>query len=314
MNKAEFFNHIRKINTRTFSGRLSGDQVSGIEAILDAGHGYPLSHLAYALATARGEVGPGMRPREENLNYSASRIPQVFGAHRRQGIAASKLARNPELLANTVYGGEWGAENLGNTQDGDGWRFRGRGLPMVTGRANYEKLAAITGLDLVGIPELMLETDNAAKASLLEAMRSGIYTGKRFNSYLPEDRAGTLSQFTQARRIINGQFHADKIAAFAMDFQAALVAAGYNSEFPATATTPPATVAAEPDERTSLAQSTTMQASVAQIGAAVTAGGTAVSALDGTAQIIAITACVVIALAALWIMRERVKKWAGGVR
>jgi len=75
-----------------------------------------------------------------------------------------------------------------------------------------------------------------------------------------------------------------------------------------------ATEAATDNERTSLAQSTTMQASVAQIGAAVVTGGTAVSALDGTAQIIAVTACVVIALAALWIMRERVKKWAGGVR
>ena len=72
--------------------------------------------------------------------------------------------------------------------------------------------------------------------------------------------------------------------------------------------------ATEGEDRTSLAQSTTMQASAAQIGAAVTAGGTAVGSLDGTAQIVAVTACVVIALAALWIMRERVKKWAGGAR
>lgn len=237
MDRAKFFTHIRKGNT--FGRKLSADQVSGMEAILDAGQGYPLSHLAYALGTARGEVGLRMQPREENLNYSASRIPQVFGAHRRQGVSASKLARNPELLANTVYGGPWGAENLGNTQDGDGWSFRGRGLPMVTGRANYEKLAAITGLDLVGNPDLMLRKDIAARASLLEAMDSGIYTGKRFGSYLPEDRPASLSQFKAARRIINGQFHADKIAAFALDFQAALIVAAYNDKGVDAASTPP---------------------------------------------------------------------------
>jgi hypothetical protein len=66
--------------------------------------------------------------------------------------------------------------------------------------------------------------------------------------------------------------------------------------------------------RTSLAQSTTMQAASAQIGGALVGGATAVSALDETAQIVALVACVVIGLAALWIMRERIKKWAHGDR
>jgi len=66
--------------------------------------------------------------------------------------------------------------------------------------------------------------------------------------------------------------------------------------------------------RTSPAQSTTLQAGTAQIAAAGTAGVTAVGALDGTAQIIAIAALTVIVLAAAWIMRERIKRWAGGDR
>ena len=66
--------------------------------------------------------------------------------------------------------------------------------------------------------------------------------------------------------------------------------------------------------RTSPAQSTTLQAGTAQIAAAGTAGVTAVGALDGTAQIIAIAALTVIVLAAAWIMRERIKRWAKGDR
>lgn len=67
-------------------------------------------------------------------------------------------------------------------------------------------------------------------------------------------------------------------------------------------------------ERKSPVQSTTVQASAACIAAGAAKGATAISALDGTAQIvIAGLACVVV-LGALWIMRERLRKWADGDR
>ncbi len=66
--------------------------------------------------------------------------------------------------------------------------------------------------------------------------------------------------------------------------------------------------------RTSPVQSTTLQASATQIAAATGTGATALAALDGTAQAIALTLAGTIALAALWIMRERLRKWAGGDR
>ena len=222
-----FYAHLRTRGVSMFGTSLSQGQVDGLEAILDAGRGYPLSHVAYALATARGEVGPKMQPVSENLNYRASRIPQVFSKSRLQGIPASRLGGNPKLLANTIYGGTWGANNLGNTKEGDGWRYRGRGYPQTTGRRNYEKLAAVTGLDLVGRPDLMLRIDVASQASLFGAMESGLYTGKAFRDYLTEDVCN-YAQYKEARRIINGQFHADKIAKFALDFQDALLAAGYS--------------------------------------------------------------------------------------
>lgn len=79
--------------------------------------------------------------------------------------------------------------------------------------------------------------------------------------------------------------------------------------------TPPetrATVAAPDAPRNTIAESSTMQAGAVQIVSAAGAGISAVSALTGTAQIVAITFCGVVVLAALWIMRERLRKWAGG--
>lgn len=66
--------------------------------------------------------------------------------------------------------------------------------------------------------------------------------------------------------------------------------------------------------RSSPARSTTVQASAAQIGAAATGGVTAIAALDGQAQTIALICMGIVALAAVWIMRERLKKWSRGVR
>lgn len=66
--------------------------------------------------------------------------------------------------------------------------------------------------------------------------------------------------------------------------------------------------------RAQAAQSTTIQASVAQVGAAATGGITAIAALDGIAQAIAVGCMVIVGLAAAWIMKERLKAWAEGRR
>ena len=86
---------------------------------------------------------------EENLNYSAERLlqvfPRYFGAGKR---SASEYARNPEKLANYVYmdvnRSARGA--LGNTKPGDGWLFRGRGIKQLTGRNNYAAFGESIGM------------------------------------------------------------------------------------------------------------------------------------------------------------------------
>lgn len=74
------------------------------------------------------------------------------------------------------------------------------------------------------------------------------------------------------------------------------------------------TQAKPPAPRTSAAQSTTVQASALQMVSGAGAGVAAIGALDGVAQIAVIVLMGIVVLAAAWIMRERIKKWAEGDR
>lgn len=67
-------------------------------------------------------------------------------------------------------------------------------------------------------------------------------------------------------------------------------------------------------ERTNVAQSTTVQAASLQIASGLGGGLAALGALDGHAQIVALVLAGVVVLTAAWVMRERIRKWAAGVR
>jgi putative chitinase len=90
----------------------------------------------------------------ENLNYSVEALLSKFGRHRISSADAQRYGRtatqraNQEAIANCIYGGTWGAEELGNTQPGDGWLFRGTGPLQVTGRDNITRFAKAMGMTL----------------------------------------------------------------------------------------------------------------------------------------------------------------------
>ena len=97
---------------------------------------------------------------QENLSYSTpERLMEVFKG-RFTGLAdAAQYLRQPEKLANRVY-----ANRLGNgdTSSGDGWRFRGRGLFQLTGRANYMAAGDGLGTDYKANPDLVAGPPDAA--------------------------------------------------------------------------------------------------------------------------------------------------------
>ena len=71
----------------------------------------------------------------ENLNYSAEALNKIFPKYfKRAGRDADKYHRQPEKIANVIYANRM---DNGDTDSGDGWRFRGGGILQLTGRYNY---------------------------------------------------------------------------------------------------------------------------------------------------------------------------------
>lgn len=95
----------------------------------------------------------------ENLNYTAKRMVEIFGVGRHSAkitpAEAAKLQRNQPAIAERVYGlgNPTKARELGNTQPGDGWRYRGGGPIQLTGRAAYRAVGSLVGIDLESHPE-----------------------------------------------------------------------------------------------------------------------------------------------------------------
>jgi putative chitinase len=56
-----------------------------------------------------------------------------------------------------------GRKDLGNTVEGDGYKYRGRGIFQLTGRANYEKYGKALGIDLVNNPDLAANPETALR-------------------------------------------------------------------------------------------------------------------------------------------------------
>lgn len=98
-----------------------------------------IQHFMAQLATETG----GFRSIDENLNYTAARLKQVWPRRFKDDSVAEAYAHNPEGLAEFVYGGR---SDLGNDQPGDGYRYRGSGFIQLTGRANFREKTKGLGL------------------------------------------------------------------------------------------------------------------------------------------------------------------------
>lgn len=112
----------------------------------------------------------------ESLNYAAdsAMMRKFIGWGRISASDARKFGRtsdhpaNQSALANILYGGAFGARELGNVQPGDGWRFRGRGCKQLTGRDNYARFSeAWLGDDsLLDNPDRVAAPDGAVASAV----------------------------------------------------------------------------------------------------------------------------------------------------
>lgn len=116
-----------------------------------AQHGINSNRLvAHVMAQISLECGAGTEV-EENLNYSAQRMTQVWPSRFPTVNSAIPYAHNPRLLANKVYNGRMGNALKSN----DGWNYRGRGATQTTGHDGYSLLGKTMDLTLVTNPDLV---------------------------------------------------------------------------------------------------------------------------------------------------------------
>ena len=105
----------------------------------------------------------GFKAFSENLNYSSKGLMTTFKKYFADAAVASRYARNPENIANRVYGSRMGN---GDEASGDGWKYRGRGALQLTGKSNYEAFAK-----WLGKPELMDNPDAVAGKYAFDSAR-----------------------------------------------------------------------------------------------------------------------------------------------
>lgn len=147
------------------------------------------------LANALNETGC-LTVLVENLYYTTpGRLLQIFPSAFSNRLPDPYL-RNPQGLANLVYDSRRGFANsryLGNNQDGDGFKFRGRGLFQTTGRAGYTAFASVTGLDVVNNPDLIVANTESMVDSAIK-----FWDGHKLGDY---EVVGSLAD---VRKVIGG--------------------------------------------------------------------------------------------------------------
>ena len=131
----------------------------------------------------------GFKVLSENLRYKPESLLKVFPKYFKGGIEEARqvAAGGPEAIANRVYG-----NRMGNKQEGDGFKYRGRGFIQLTGRDNYAKAGKDLGIDLLGNPDLASQPETAAKIALWYWKQRGI------------SRPAQSGDIEKVTRLING--------------------------------------------------------------------------------------------------------------
>lgn len=138
--------------------------------------------LAHFMAQVLHESG-GLCIIEENLSYTAKRLMVIWPKRFPTLESARPFEKNPQALANKVYGGR-----MGNSDPDDGWRYIGRGLLQITGRESYARYGTRLGCDLVGDPAL------ASDPAWSLCIAAEEWTDKNCNNFADQDDIATITK------------------------------------------------------------------------------------------------------------------------
>jgi hypothetical protein len=158
--------------------------------------------LSYMFATARHEA----------YNYT---IAEYFSAAPEIGSVSYFDKYDPVLAASAAHRER--AIGNGNTVQGDGFKYRGRGLVHLTWKNNYQKAKDYFGIDFVGSPEEAAGFKNSVPI-MIWGMKEGIFTNQKLGTYVNN----TTKDYQGARKVINGSDQKVLIASYATKFEAIL--------------------------------------------------------------------------------------------
>jgi hypothetical protein len=217
------------------------------------------------LASVMKETGGKINAEEDLAGYantSNERIRSLFGA--RAGKKSDKeldaIKKDPKQFAEMMYGKDSGM-GLGNTEEGDAYKYRGRGAVQLTGKANYASASKdLFGDDrLVKDPELLKDPEMAAKTSAwfmkknqgAMAKRMGMEGGPKDQNQANLLAASTIagSVITPGKGYLGGE-NLDKVNAYSAQLTGGEIPVGAappgKSTMVAAAPGQPAMVAAAP--------------------------------------------------------------------
>jgi len=155
--------------------------------------------LAHFLAQINHESGD-MKRLEENLNYSAKRLLEVFPKYFDSYEIALSYANKPKMIASRVYANRMGN---GDEASGDGYKYRGRGLIQLTGKTNYVAFDRFLNAD----GEIISNPDLVAKNKEYAVLTAFFYwDNRRLNNLIDKD----VNQYFTCKEItkrINGGYN-----------------------------------------------------------------------------------------------------------
>jgi putative chitinase len=156
--------NLRKFNSKLLPG-MAAIYAASLDAVL------PLAEINTSPIRVRhfmaqlAHESAGFRGLTESLKYTnAQHLLDTFSNVQTLDHAEHLIAQGQEAIGNWVYANKLGN---GNAASGDGYRFRGRGFIMNTGRANYAEVAKYTELSTVNNPDLLSTPDVAAQAAAM---------------------------------------------------------------------------------------------------------------------------------------------------